>query len=136
MFFKNKNNRQCIPFCALVDGEPLPVVTEARLLGLILDDRLSWWPLVRDTVQRAKAKIWSLVKLRDAGANVEQLVELYIARVRGTIEYGAQVYGPLLNAGQDEELEGLQRKCVQIVLGPRSKSYRSNLEVLGLEDVE
>ena len=98
MFFNPTKNRQCVPFCALRDGEPLPVVTESRLLGLIIDDKLSWWPLVRDIVRRARAKIWSLLKLREAGASQDQLLDLYIARVRSTLEYGCQVFSSLLHA--------------------------------------
>ena len=101
-----------------------------RLLGLIFDANLTWWPMVRDIVQRCKSKIWSLVKLREAGANQEQLVSLYIARVRSTIKYGAHVYGTLLNGGQAEELEKVQAKCLQIVRGHESQSYTRNLKAL------
>ena len=100
MIFNPTLNRQAIPFCSLVDGDPLPVVQEMRLLGLVIDDRLTWWPLVRDIEQKCKCKVWSLVKLRMAGASIDQLVSLYIARVRATIEYGAQVYGAVLNETQ------------------------------------
>ena len=122
MVFNPTKKMQAIPFCSLVNGEPLPVVREMRLLGLIIDDRLSWWPLVRDVVQRCKGKIWSLVKLRDAGATTDQMVALYIARVRQTIEYGAQVYATLINGVQAEELESIQRKCLQIIRGASSES--------------
>ena len=53
-----------------------------------------------DIVARCRAKIWSLVKLREAGATISNLVDLYIARVRTTVEYGAQVYGTVLNGKQ------------------------------------
>ena len=46
MVFNNTKNRLCLPFCSLDDGDPLPIVRESRLLGIILDDKLSWWPLV------------------------------------------------------------------------------------------
>ena len=62
-------NRQCIPYCALNDGDPLPVVGIMRLLGLIIDDRLLWWPLVHKLTKRDKAKIWIILKLREAGVS-------------------------------------------------------------------
>ena len=74
MVFNPTKTRQCLPFCSLSDGDPLPLVCVSRLLGLIIDDRLSWWPLVRDLVRRAKAKIWSLAKCRDLGADTSQLL--------------------------------------------------------------
>ena len=78
IIFNTRRKQQCIPFCSLIDGQPLPVVSEMRLLGLILDDHLTWWPLVNDVVKRSRAKIWSVLKLREAGASEEQLLSLYI----------------------------------------------------------
>ena len=88
---------------------------------------------MRDVERRARAKIWSLLKLREAGANKEQLLALYIARVRSTLEYGAQVFGALINASQSDVLEAVQLKSLQIVLGRFSKSYVENMGALGLE---
>ena len=88
------------------------VVGQARLLGIIVDQDLSWWPLVNDLVKRASVKLWSLVKLRDTGADVAQLVQVYIARVRSTVEYAAQVYDPLINSSQSDEIEHVQFKAV------------------------
>ena len=93
IMFNPTHNCQAVPFVSLEDGHPLPVVHEMRLLGLLLDFDLTWWPLVSDIVRKCRAKVWSLVKLRDAGAAVDQLVTLYTARVvRSTLEYGCQVY--------------------------------------------
>ena len=39
----------------------------------------------------------------------------------------------LLNASQSEELEGVQRRCLQISLGCRSRSYADNMSELGVE---
>ena len=90
MMINESKNRLCVPYCALEDGDPLPVVDNMRLLGLVIDDRLSWWPLVHVVTKKAKAKIWSLLKLREAGASSKQLLDLYLARVRSTL----RVWGP------------------------------------------
>ena len=91
--FNPTSNRQCIPFVSLVDGEPLQCVDTMRLLGMVFDDKLTWWPFVADVKKRSNSKIWSLVKLLKGGASSKQLAEVYIARARGVIEYGDQVYG-------------------------------------------
>ena len=85
-----------------------------------------------DLVKRASVKLRSLVKLRDAGADTTQLVQVYIARVRSTVEYAAQVYDPLINASQVSKIEHVQFRAAQIILGPRSRSYAKNMEQLGL----
>ena len=89
-------------------------------------------PLVEDIKKRACAKVWSLVKMREAGASTQQLATVYTAYARNGIEYGAQAYGCLLNASQSEELEPLQTKCCQFVLGANSQSYEKNLVKLNL----
>ena len=126
-------NRQCIPFCSLHDGHPLPVVNQMCLLGLIIDDKLTWWPLVENVIRRSRSKVWSLVKLREAGAKRGQLLDLYIARVRSTLECGAQVFGAVINMSQAEALEAVQMKSIQIVMGSASKSYVENMAALGLK---
>ena len=57
-------------------------------------------PLVEDNKKRACAKLWSVVKMREAGASTQQLATVYTALVRNGIEHGAQVYGCLLYASQ------------------------------------
>ena len=42
MMFNLAKKKQCLPFCSLNDGDPLPFVSESRLLGIVLDDQLSW----------------------------------------------------------------------------------------------
>ena len=91
IMFNPAYTHQAVPFIAVEDGSPLPVIRKMRLLGLLLDCDLTWWPLVMDLVNRCKSKIWSLMKLREAGANRQQLTILYTARVRCTIEYGCQL---------------------------------------------
>ena len=135
MFFNFTKKMQCLPFCSLDVGDPLPIVSESRLLGIIMDDKLTWWPLVRDIQTHAKAKIWSLVKCREAGATRSQLLSLHIARVRSTIEYAVQVYGTVINLSQADEIESVQRRCLQIVLGSESKSYERNLTTLSLSSL-
>ena len=97
---------------------------------MVFDEKLSWWPMVNDILVRARAKIWSLVKCREAGASPDQLLPLYIASVRDLLEYSAQVYDPLINESQAAELEAVQRSCLQIVLGCRSRSYAANMAAL------
>ena len=52
-----KHNLQAVPFVSIEDGDPLPVVSELRLLGMVFDEELSWWPLTNDLVRRCNAKI-------------------------------------------------------------------------------
>ena len=76
---------------AAYPGQPLQCVSELRLLGLIFDEQLSWWPLIHDLASRARAKLWGLVRL---------LLANYTARIRSILELGAQVWGTFVNGAQ------------------------------------
>ena len=84
-------------------------------VGMVFNDKLKWWPFVADAKKRSNSKIWSLVKLREGGASSKQLAEVYIARARGVIEYGDQVYGCYLVFFMSCLVFSLRRQSVILV---------------------
>ena len=113
-------------------GQPLLLVNEIRLLGLIFDQELTWWPMVRDLVSRSRAKVWSLLRLREARAELEILTTTYCVRVRSILEYAAPIWGGLLNGLQVFALEEVQRLACLVILGGQASSYIQNLVKLQL----
>ena len=59
--FNSYDSKQMIPFVSLSDGQPIQCVESIRLLGLIIDHKLSWWDLLLDIEDRARKKIWGLL---------------------------------------------------------------------------
>ena len=51
-------------------------------------------PLVEDIKKRACAKLWSLVKMRKAGASTQQLAIVYTAYFRNGIVWSAGLWLP------------------------------------------
>ena len=97
-----------------------------RLLGLVFDERLTFWPLVNDITSRARNKIWELLRLREAGAPIDILKINYCTRVRNTLEYGSPVWGGLLSGIQEKAIEDIQLLAFQVILGSQSSSYSAN----------
>ena len=127
------HTKQAVPMVAAVDGSPLLCVSEMKLLGLIFDDSLTWWPLVNDLTGRTRRKIWALHRLREAGASTEVLKVNYVTRVRSILEYGAVVWGCVISGLQAKNIEKVQMNALQVVLGAESRSYEANLRKLELE---
>ena len=126
--------KQAVPMIAAVDGSPLLCVPEIRLLGLVFDERLTWWPLVSDLVRRTRSKIWALHRLREAGASVDILLVNYCTRIRSVLEYGCAVWGCMVSGIQAKTIEDVQRSAVQVVLGSEASGYEANLVRLELEE--
>ena len=98
-----------------------------QLLGLVFDERLTFWPLVNDITSQGRNKIWGLLCLREAGAPIDILKINYCTRVRNTLEYGSPVWGGLLSGIQEKAIEDIQLLAFQVILGSQSSSYSANL---------
>ena len=98
-------------------GPPIPSVDKMRLVGFVFGTRPSAGPHVDSIAEVYKRKKWMLYHLRAAGIKGRQLYRLYCCYVRSSIEYCSVVYHPMLNRGQEEQLEGIQRHALRICFG-------------------
>ena len=126
------DNEAVCNICDICDEQPLMLVQELCLLGILFDHELAWWPIVRDICSRSRAKIWSLLRLREAGAELQILTASYCMRVRTILEYAVPVWGGLLNGQQALALEEVQRLACLVMLGGQASSYAQNLSKLEL----
>ena len=107
IMFNPAYTKQAVPLVSAVPGKPLLCVGKMRLLGLVPDEKLTWWPMVSDLTKPSRSKLWALVRLREAGAGHEVLFFNYLSRIRSVLEYRAQVWGGIIN--------GVQAKCLEDV---------------------
>ena len=52
---------QAVPLISAEDGDVLLCVAELKLLGLVFDQTMTWWPMVTDLVNRKRSKLWAIV---------------------------------------------------------------------------
>ena len=82
--------------------------------------------------KKYNARSWVVRHLKMAGVPSEDIVQVYAATVRASIEYASTVYHTMLTSSQSEEIERMQRRCLKIIYGFRV-SYREALERAGLQ---
>ena len=109
--FQSDTHLASCTLCGIEDGSPLLCTSTMRLLGLLIDQDLTWWAMVNDLVARASARIWTLVKLREFGATREQLVQNYTLKIRSVLEYCAPVIHCVISDAQSKCLENTQVRC-------------------------
>ena len=112
IIFNNAITKLAVPCVSAEPGHPLLCVDELRLLGLVFDHKMTLWPMINDLVRRASAKIWMLLRLREAGAESSVLLTNYYTRIRSILEYGAPVWGCCINGLQSKVLEDCQAKAL------------------------
>ena len=101
----SKTKTQCVHFCQLrglhpdpvlnIYGSPIPVVEEAKFLGLLFDKKLSFIPHIKALKAKCLKALDVLKVLCNTnwGGDRSVLLNLYRSLVRSKLDYGSIVYG-------------------------------------------
>ena len=134
--FNTSKKYDFLPQLHFPDNDPLEVIYETRLLGVILSSNLTRTAHVNDITQRAIAKLWILVRFKNLGGSREQLLKVFQTRVRSTLEFAAPVFHGALNQEQSRQIEMVQKKAFAVILGRDYVSYESALLLLEQERLD
>jgi ribonuclease HI len=108
----------------------IPIVTEAKFLGLFFDNKLSYVPHLKYI--RAKClKSMNLLRLvahKDWGGDCQTLLTLYRCIIRSKLDYGAVVYGAARKS-YTSMLDPIQNQALRICLGAFRTSPVESLQV-------
>ena len=126
-FFKNLD---FLPQLYFPGSEPLEVIYETRLLGVIISSDLTWSAHVNYITSSATKKLWTLVRFKSLGATQPQLVAVYQTRVRSILEFAVPVFHSSLTAEQSRKIEMVQKKALAIILGASYNNYESALTLI------
>ena len=132
--FSKKND--FLPQLNFPGCDPLEVIYETRLLGVIITSNLSWSAHVNDMTKRATQKLWVLIRFKALGGTTDQLVTVYQTRVRSTLEFAAPVFHSGLTQVQSRQIESVQKKACAVILGKDYTSYETALAGLSLERLD
>ena len=76
----------------VIDNHILEVVEETRLLGLTVRSDLKWSSNTKNIVNSAYRRLWVIKRLKNLGACLSDLVDIYIKQVRSLVEFGVPVW--------------------------------------------
>ena len=132
------NPCRSIDFMPKIDlgGQQLEVVEKMRLLGVTIRSDLKWSSNTADIVQRAANKLWVLRRLKNFGANTEELIDLYSKHCRSILEFAVPVWHSAITAYESASIERVQKMALHIVLGEKYRDYETAMRKLGLETLE
>ena len=95
---------------------PIPVVTAARYLGVLLDSDLSWTPHVDRCTARLAQRIGALWRLRRCLTHQSRVL-YFKAIIMSDLMYGSNAFSPLLTANQLDRLQVMQNRAARAVFG-------------------
>ena len=132
MLFNFTNKYQFMTRLSL-NAENVEVVSEAKLLGTIISNDLTWNSNTSNIVRRANARMVLLRKLAEFGAPISDLKTIYKLYIRSILEQSAVVWHSSLTEENKTDLLRVQKTACKVMLRGRFTSYEKALEILDLE---
>ena len=128
-FAKNRN-----PFPPIkINGKPLQVVEEVKLLGLTIANNLKWNSHVNNIVAKSSKRIYLLVQLKRAKVAIQDILQFYTVCIRPILEYASTVFHYSLPKYLSDEIERVQKRVLRIVYP--NLHYKDALMEAGIESL-
>ena len=117
-----------------MDGGSIAVTEKAKLLGVIINNSLTWNDHVEELVKNAGRKLYFLTQLKRARVTPQDLVAFYCACVRSSLDYACAVFHFSLPQYLQTELERIQKRALFTIY--RGLSYAEALVEAGIESIQ
>ncbi|XP_063862727.1 uncharacterized protein LOC135102029 [Scylla paramamosain] len=118
-----------------VGPHPLKVVRCAKLLGVTVDDQLTWKQHVASTVRSATYRLYMLRRLRSLGTPTDELSGVYLTFILPKLMYASPAWSSSLTHIQQVKLESVQKRGCRVILGPAYTTYEETLTTLSLSRI-
>ena len=140
---KKKCNAMIFNFCKeyqftskiQIENEEMEIVSQTKLLGVIVNNKLTWDDNTKYLVQRANSRLRLLHKLSSFSVPIADLINIYILYIRSILEQSCQVWHSSLTLENSEDLERIQKNALKIILQDEYLNYNSALELSGLKSL-
>ena len=113
-------------------GKLIQQIKQTKLLGVIVDDNLSWQSNTNHVVKQAYKRMAILQHLYNFSVPLEDLIDIYKLYIRSILENSAVVWHTSLTQGQSSEIERVQKVALRIILKSDYISYEIALEIASL----
>ena len=119
----------------------LEVVSQTKLLGVIISDDLKWSANTSFICQKAAKRLWILRRMKILDIDQDIILDVYLKEIRSVLELAVPAWHSGLTRKESAEIERIQKVAVNIILSnpgqPRnSQSYKMSIASLGLESLE
>ena len=97
-----------------IDGfrENIQVVSQARLVGVIISDDLKQEHNTKFICTKAYSNLWMLRRLKQLNVDTAKILDVYMKEVRSLVELAVPAWHGLLTKSQSADVERVQRVAV------------------------
>ena len=116
-----------------LDNIPIQEITECKLLGVIIQNDLSFKKNTQSLIKKAYARMIILEKLYEFHLPIEEMINIYILFIRSVVEQSCVVWHSSLNEDEHTALERVQKIALRIILDSQYTDYTSALILTNLD---
>ena len=110
----------------------LEQVKSTRLLGLVINDNLTWHENTAIVVQKAYKRMIILHNLFNFNLPIIELINIYILYIRSLVEQSAVVWNSSITLEECLEIERVQKVALRLIMRENYVSYANALCITGL----
>ena len=119
-----------------LDNSLLEEVSDCRLLGVILENDLSFEKNTQSIVKRGYTRMIILEKLYAFNLPVEEMVNMYILFIRSVLEQSCIVWHSSITVDDSNAIERVQKTALRIILAEDYTDYHSALQLTELSTLK
>ena len=116
-----------------LEGKNIDIVSETKLLGVIITNDLKWSKNTNFLVKKAFSRMRLMHKISEFKAPISDMVTIYISFIRSLSEQACEVWHSSLTTDDSDDLERIQKVALKIMLAENYNSYEHALQTTNLE---
>ena len=97
---------------------------------------MRWCSNTENMIKKANQRLWVLRRLKNMGAEINDLVDVYIKQIRCIVELAVPAWQGGLSQAEKQDLERIQKTACHSILGQEYISYSNALKILELDTLE
>ena len=116
-----------------MEGHTLPVLSQTKLLGVVITSDLRWSENTKHLIKRANARMELLRRMVPFSPQIEDMKTVYITYIRNILEQSCTIWHSDLTMEDRIALERVQKNAFRNILQEKYESYNRALVDLNME---
>ena len=116
-----------------MEGHTLPVLSQTKLLGVIITSDLKWSENTKQLIKRANARMELLRRMVQFSPPIEDMKTVYITYIRCILEQSCTIWHSDLTIEDRIALERVQKNAFRNILQSKYETYEKALVDLDME---
>ena len=136
ILFNKSRNWDFPPEVGFSDKQNLEVVSDMKLVGVIITSDLRWGKNTQYICQKAMEKMWILRRMHFYNLDIELICDTYLKEIRSILEMAVPVWHSGLTLKLSRDIERVQKVALCIILGDNYTNYDVACTLMGIEPLD